>query len=200
MEALSNDIIQAAYLKFIRFGIRSISINDICNELRISKKTFYKVFPGKEDLVEAVLQYKMTLAKDGFEKIQHNKNAIEALVVIIKELKKHSDNNVSAFYYDLEKYYPTIFIKYTEQKTQWIRTSFESNLRQGIAEGYYREDMDIEMGSIFHAVTLNNMKTTLELFPKLSFKRLTEFYIEIIVRLITNEKGLKYVQEHTKKE
>lgn len=200
LEKLSNNIVQAAFLKFIQFGIRSISIDDICNELRISKKTLYRIFPKKEDLVEAVLHHHSELIKESFEKLQRNKNAIEALVVIINEVKKHSNDNVSAFYYDLEKYYPVIFAKHQEQKTHWIRSSFDSNLRQGIAEGFYRDDLDIEMGSIFHAVSLNNMKATLDLFPKMSFKRLTEFYVEIIVRLITNEKGLKYIQEHTKKE
>lgn len=200
MEEHTKNIIQVAYLKFTQFGIRSISIDDICNELRISKKTFYQIFPKKEDLVEAVLQFQLTLEKENFEKIQRNKNAIEALVTIIKELRKITNENVPTFCYDLEKYYPATWLKHQERKTQWIRTSFEDNLCQGIAEGFYRDDLGIEMGAIFHAVSLNSIKATMEMFPKLSFKRLTEFYVEIIVRLITNEKGLKYVQEHTQKE
>ena len=97
MEEHTKNIIQVAYLKFTQFGIRSISIDDICNELRISKKTFYQIFPKKEDLVEAVLQFQLTLEKENFEKIQRNKNAIEALVTIIKELRKITNENVPTF-------------------------------------------------------------------------------------------------------
>lgn len=198
MEKLCKDIVTVAYPKFLQFGIRSISVDDICAELRISKKTFYRAFSGKEDLVEAILNYQMEMVQGHFDKLQRNKNAIDALVLIIKEVKNHSKDSISAFYYDLEKYYPVIFAQYKDRRNKFIRESFEVNLRQGIAEGYYRDDVDIEMGSIFHAVQLSNMKATLEMFPKTSYKRLTDFYIDVLVRLITNEKGLQYVQERTK--
>ncbi len=198
METLSENIVKVACPKFLQFGIRSISVDDICADLRISKKTFYCTFSSKEDLVEAVLNYQMDMVQENFDKLQRNKNAIDALVLIINEVKKHTKDNISAFYYDLEKYYPVIFAYYKEKRTQFIRESFEANLRQGIAEGYYREDVDIEMGSIFHAVQLSSMKVTMEMFPKTSFKRLTGFYIDVLVRLITNEKGLQYVHERIK--
>lgn len=198
METLSENIVKVACPKFLQFGIRSISVDDICADLRISKKTFYCTFSSKEDLVEAVLNYQMDMVQENFDKLQRNKNAIDALVLIINEVKKHTKDNISAFYYDLEKYYPVIFAYYKEKRTRFIRESFEANLRQGIAEGYYREDVDIEMGSIFHAVQLSSMKSTMEMFPKTSYKRLTEFYIDVLVRLITNEKGLQYVHERIK--
>lgn len=196
MENLSQNIIETAYLKFIHFGIRSISISDICCELRISKKTFYHIFPTKEDLVEATLAYELSKVKEGVEKLKQNKNAIEALLVIIKEVKRLSNYDFTAFNYDLEKYYPAIFAKYQEKKQQLAKQNFESNLQQGIEEGFYRENIDIEMGTILHSFLLINMKKIMEMYPKVSQKRLTSFYIDVLVRLITTEKGLKYVEEH----
>ena len=190
MDNLSQNIVKTACSKFFQFGIRSISVDDICADLRISKKTFYRIFPGKEDLIKAVLNYQTEILQEHFDKLQHNKNAIDALVLIIKEVKNHPKESISAFYYDLEKYHPDIFVQYKERRTKFIRETFEANLRQGIAEGYYREDLDIEMGAIFHAVQLSSMKATLEMCPKMSYKRLTEFYIDVLVRLITNEKRL----------
>ncbi len=201
MDDLTQHIIQTAAAKFSQFGIRSVSIDDICNELRISKKTFYRIFPKKEDLIEAVLEYQVSFIKDKFEKLYKGKNAIDSLILIIKEVKKHSDDQFNTFYYDMEKYYPVIFHQHKEKKTEWIRVSFEKNLRQGIAEGYYREDLDIELSSIFHAVQLkNSYKDISDHIPKISLKRLNDFYIDVIVRLITNEKGLKYIEEQIKKD
>jgi AcrR family transcriptional regulator len=199
MDELTLHIIQTAAEKFFQFGIRSVSIDDICNELRISKKTFYRIFPRKEDLIESVLHNQSSFMKDKFEKLYRGKNAIDSLILIIKEVKKHSEIQCSAFYYDMEKYYPAIFHLHKEKKTEWIRVNFEKNLRQGIAEGYYREDLDIELSSIFHAIQLKNANKDIAAhIPKISLKRLNDFYIDVIVRLITNEKGLKYVEEQIK--
>ena len=72
-------------------------------------------------------------------------------------------------------------------------------LRKGIAEGYYREDLDIELSSIFHSVQISSSyENIITHIPKISKKRLTDFYIDMIVRLITNEKGLKYIEEKIK--
>ncbi|NLO70278.1 MAG: TetR/AcrR family transcriptional regulator [Porphyromonadaceae bacterium] len=201
MDEQTLNIIRAAATKFEQFGIRSVSIDNICNELRISKKTFYQVFPKKEDLVEAVLEFQVSLALEKFQKLYRGKNAIDALILIIKEVKKHTGNDYQIFFYDLEKYYPTIYNQYKEKKTEWIRVSFEENLRQGIEEGYYREDLDIELSSIFHAVQLKNSYRDIAAHnPKISMRRLNDFYIDVIVRLITNEKGLKYVEEQIMKD
>ena len=79
--------------------------------------------------------------------------------------------------------------------------SFVENLRQGIAEGFYREDLDIELSSYFHAIIIGySYNEILKHNPKISKKRMTDFYINVMVRLITNEKGLKYVEENIKKE
>ena len=68
MDQLSQHIIQSAYSKFMQFGIRSVSIDDICNELRISKKTFYRIFSKKEDLVEATIGFQVSFLAEKFEK------------------------------------------------------------------------------------------------------------------------------------
>ena len=199
MDQLTQQIILVAYTKFEQFGIRSVSINDICKELRISKKTFYRIFPKKEDLVVATIGYQVSFMREKFEKMYQHKNAIDALILIINEIKKQTHADCSVFYYDIEKYYPSIFNNFQEEKSNWIRENFENNLRKGIAEGYYREDLDVELSSIFHAVQISSSyENMISLIPKISKKRLTDFYINMIVRLITNEKGLKYIEEKIK--
>ena len=51
-----NHIIKTAGELFFRLGIRSVSIDDICRELGMSKKTFYVYFASKDELVEQLLQ------------------------------------------------------------------------------------------------------------------------------------------------
>ncbi len=197
MNTLKNNITQTASKLFHRSGVRNISIDEVCSELRISKKTFYQHFQQKEDLIGAVIEENKQQHFEKFEKNLKNKNAIDSLIFIIKELKKNSDCEPHQLWFDIQKYYPKVFEKYEYLKLEAIRIGFEQNLIQGIDEGYYRKDLDIELASFFHSV---QMKTTFEMMQenqkKFAKKRMMDFYIDLIIHLIANEKGLKYLEEN----
>lgn len=196
MEIHKDTIITTASRLFEQFGIRSVSIDNVCNELRISKKTFYTHFPQKEELVDAVLNYQKVQNIERYEKLFKNKNAIDSLIIIIKEVKKRFENESHTMCYDLEKYYPKIHEKHESEKNEIMKMGFEMNLRQGIAEGYYREDLDVDLISLFHSIQIKNtFEMMQQSLKKYSKKRLIEFFMDLMIHLIANEKGLKYMEE-----
>lgn len=200
MESQQELIISTASNLFVQFGIRSVSIDNVCNELRMSKKTFYTYFSQKEELVEAVVVYQRKQRNDRFEKLFKNKNAIDSLILSIKELRKVMDQESAVMCNDLEKYYPRVNEKYEQISREEIRAGFESFLNQGIAEGYFREDLDIEMIALFHSVQLKYMINQMAQFPqKYSRKRIYDFFIDLMIHLIANEKGLQYLAENYNK-
>ena len=200
MEETKDLIVQTASTMFEQYGIRSISIDNVCKELRISKKTFYTYFPQKEDLVEAVLINQRKVNYERFGKLFKNKNSIDSLIVIIKEIKKSAEQESTSMCFDLEKYYPKINEKFEQIKRDHIRAGFEANLKQGIKEGYYREDLDVELLSYFHSIQLKNSFEIMgQDLRKYSRKRLIDFSIDMMIHLIANEKGLKYMEENYNK-
>jgi len=200
MEETKDLIVQTASTMFEQYGIRSISIDNVCKELRISKKTFYTYFPQKEDLVEAVLIYQRKVNFEKFSKLFKNKNSIDSLIVIIKEIKKSAEQESTSMCFDLEKYYPKINEKFEQIKRDHIRAGFEANLKQGIKEGFYREDLDVELLSYFHSIQLKNSFEIMgQDLKKYSRKRLIDFSIDMMIHLIANEKGLKYMEENYNK-
>lgn len=201
MESIQENIIQTASQFFEKFGIRSVSIDTVCAELHISKKTFYTCFAQKEDLVDAVLTYQETQNFEKYSKLLCNKNAIDSLMFIIREVKKTVETESRTMCYDLEKYYPKVFAKHEAIKSNNVRMGFEHNLRQGIEEGFYRSDLDIELISLFHSIQIKNTFELMYQSPlKYSKKRLLEFFFDLIIHLIANENGLKYMEEHAKNE
>ncbi len=199
MQNLNENIVQTASKLFDQFGIRSVSIDNVCSELRISKKTFYNHFTQKEDLVDAVLTYQNKNTNERFEKLFLGKNAIDSLILMIKEIKRSVENESPTMCYDLQKYYPNVYDKHEAIKSKEMKLGFEMNLHQGIAEGYYRNNLDIELISLFHSI---QMKNTFELMhqssKKYTKKRLIDFFLDLMVHLIANDKGLKYMEEHDK--
>lgn len=199
MDNQQENIIQTASKMFEQFGIRSVSIDNLCAELHISKKTFYTHFTQKEDLVEAVLLYQKNIIHERFEKLFKDKNAIESLTLIIKEIKKNVVAESQTMFFDLQKYYPKLYEKHELIKMQEIKLGFEMNLNQGIAEGYYRENLDTELISLFHSMQVKNTFELMEQSSKkYTKKRLIDFFLDLMVHLIANEKGLKYMEEHDK--
>ena len=200
METQQELIVSTASRLFEQFGIRSVSIDNVCTELRISKKTFYNYFPQKEDLVEAVLIYQRNIQHEKFLKIFKNKNAIDSLILTIREIRKTIGQESLAMCNDLEKYYPKVNDKYEQIAREEIRAGFERFLNQGIEEGYFRDDLDVEMIALFHSLQMKKTFEQMSQDPKkYSKKRIFEFFIDLMIHLIANEKGLKYMDEHYNK-
>jgi AcrR family transcriptional regulator len=196
-DGLKDTIIQKARQMFEQYGLRSVSIDNVCRDLSISKKTFYNYFQQKEDLVDEVILAIKHENISRFSKQLKDKNAIDSLIFIIKEIKKSEDCEPPTMWFDFEKYYPKLFAVHEKQKMEFIRNGFEHNLRQGISEGYYRDDLDIELTSYFHSVQL---KTTFEMMQssdlKFAKRRVLDFFIDMLIHLIANEKGLLYLKEN----
>jgi hypothetical protein len=78
-----------------------------------------------------------------------------------------------------------------------MRAGFERFLVQGVEEGYFREDLDVELIAFFHSI---QVKKTFDIMSqdakKYSKKRVIDFFIDLMIHLIANEKGLKYMEEH----
>ena len=68
-----NQIVETAYNLFMKFGIRRVSVEEICKEAGVSKMTFYKHFKNKSELAkhiinqiisEAEIKYRDLMAQD----------------------------------------------------------------------------------------------------------------------------------------
>jgi len=196
-----EQILQIAYKMFLTSGVRNVSIDEVCSELRISKKTFYTHFTQKEDLVDAVLTYHESKNFEKYEKNLNSKNAIDLLIFIIREIRRNTDCEPHLMWHDIKKFYPKVYEKHDNEKLYTIKNGFEQNLLKGIAEGYYREDLDVELAAWFHTIQIKNTFGGLQQSNfKYSKKRLLDFFIDLIIHLIANEKGLKYIKENYLKE
>jgi len=151
-------------------------------------------------LVEAVLVYQNNIQHEKFLKIFKNKNAIDSLILTIREIRKTIGQESLAMCNDLEKYYPKVNDKYEQIAREEIRAGFERFLNQGIGEGYFRDDLDVEMIALFHSLQMKKTFEQMSQDPrKYSKKRIFDFFIDLMIHLIANEKGLKYMDEHYSK-
>ena len=194
---MKEKIIEKAGELFLKLGFKSVTMDDIANELGISKKTLYKYFSNKNSLVEETTT---TLHNSCFLVIEmiidQGFNAIKENFEIKKMFKEMFQNASSSPIYQLKKYYPKIHEKTMEKEMVLFSQCLQKNLEKGIKEGFYRNDTNIALATQFyfslvfsiHENTIDNHK-----IPKLEQEVLVYH-----TRAIATEKGLLELENQLK--
>lgn len=129
---------------FFRYGIKSITMDDIAKHLGMSKKTIYQFFPDKDSIVKTLTETTLEKNKCEFCNISdQDKNAVEKIFEMMKHMESmFSKMNVNLFY-DMQKYHPKSWALFMSFREDFMLKSVEDNLQQGINEGFYRSDINI---------------------------------------------------------
>jgi AcrR family transcriptional regulator len=181
-----------------KYGIRSVTMDDVSHELGISKKTLYQYVRDKDDLVHKVVEMEISDRKERMNiTCSDDKNAIEQLLEIARCISNMLKDYSAASEYDLKKYYPDLYIKVRELRRNHIFRFIFDNLKKGIEEGLYREEIKLDTISRLNVSLIDNMVDneviTISEFMDAQF--FNEFFAYHI-RGIVNAKGLEYFESH----
>lgn len=195
-----SKIVESATQIFMRYGIKSINMDDMARHLGISKKTLYLYVKDKEDLVrKSVLSFCTREDKEIREICHRGLNAIDESLEIMKWVLGVLRNIHPAVSFDLDKYHPDISVAMKQNRHRAIYDCIRLNMRKGQREGLYRKDFNAE---IIAKVYMSRMDVIFdqELFPMENFS-LSEIYKEIFkyhIRGIASAEGLEYLKEKSK--
>jgi AcrR family transcriptional regulator len=145
METKDRILTRASAL-FLRNGIKSVSMDDIATDLGMSKKTLYKTFTSKDDIVLAVMTTHLCQAQGECTLVASTAaNAVEEMLNLSAWADKEFSNVHPSIFYDLKKYHPDAWALFSAHKGNFILDQIAKNLRRGIAEGLFRPDLDVEV-------------------------------------------------------
>ena len=191
---MKDKIIEKAGELFLNLGFKSVTMDEIANELGISKKTLYKYFSNKHSLVEATtltIHDSCFLAMDTIT----NKgfNAIKENFETKKMFKEMFQNASSSPIYQLKKYYPKIHQKTMEKEMVLFSECLKKNIEKGIKEGFYRNDLNIDLITKFYfSLVFSIHENTIENYK---IPKLEQEVLIYHTRAIATEKGLKELEE-----
>lgn len=143
---MRESILERATDLFLKLGFKSVTMDEIANEMAISKKTIYKYFENKETLIEACV-VKMQDSIDWIiDSISNQKlNAIEENFAIKKVFNDMFQKAETSPMHQLKKYYPNIYKKLLKRETETFGGCIMANIEKGIEEKIYRENLDKEI-------------------------------------------------------
>ncbi|MEI6889077.1 MAG: TetR/AcrR family transcriptional regulator [Bacteroidales bacterium] len=196
MDNTLTDILERVRELFYKYGVRSVSIDDICRDIGFSKKKLYEYIKSKHELVEKLLEHE----RRNFEIIffQYNfegVNAIDILLTVSKELGENFRDISPSMTFDLKKYYPEIYHRHVEERIEFIFQKIQINLTKGIGQGIYRTDLSVELLSRLYIRRLMDLHNP-EVFPadRYSFRTIFDVMIDNFIRGIATENGLAYYE------
>jgi AcrR family transcriptional regulator len=191
-------IIEKARDLYYKYGIKSITMDDVARELGISKKTLYQEVKNKTELVEKVFDFE--IKKKTWESKELDKselNAIEELFEVYRQINYVLEKHNPSMHYDLRKYYPDIFKRLHESKQNRMLKSLIKNLEKGKKEGLYRKEIDNEIIARLQVARAENVteSSCLSVRDYISRKFFSEIFIYHI-RGISNSKGIKFLEDN----
>lgn len=198
MEELRDKIIERVCSLFNKYGIRSITMDEVASELGISKKTLYEHFKDKKDLIGKVLDWELERKAELFRKIREKRlNALEEVLEVNKMVLQVVREYNPAKHHDLKKYYPDLHEKIITVQRKNTFQSMIANLKRGKEEGLYRKDLDEDVIAKLYITRMEVPMTsdfvTPEEFTSERFIRQAFLYH---IHGIASEKGLQMAREY----
>ena len=192
MEDEKQKILEFAIDKFLREGFYKTTMDDIASQLRMSKKTIYKYFPSKEELVKEVafefinkrIEQIKTIIESKFDSVTKFFKLIEYLSTFII---KFSDRWIA----DIQLYTPSVWKEIDNIRAKMMYANLMKIIQQGKEEGYFVDKPAEIIVTIFVSSIRGTVNPDFIMNNKFSISTALETTFEILMNGIMTEKGKK---------
>jgi len=200
MEPKVNEILSSVFDLFKTYGIKNFSMDDISRELRMSKKTLYKYFDNKSDLIKKLFEYEHSRFDSKIQEEAFNKtegNAIDVLLTVSKIVAETYMEASPHIIFEMKKYFYEENEIYWNMRLQYIIDKVILNFKRGMDEGIYRKNLRIELEAKLYVHRLRmihldeKMSRDLEDFDS---DTIFSCFFESLIRSISNRKGIEYFE------
>ncbi len=194
---MREKIINRATELFLTLGFKSVTMDDIANELGISKKTIYVHFENKTKLIEAATFSVLDTVFKGIDRIsESSNNPIEELYEIKLYAMSYLKNEKTSPQRQLKKYYPQIFQRLQVEQFEKMQTSVQESIKKGVETGLFRSNINVDFISRMYFNGMAGIRDE-HIFPQeqFSIEYLMESYLEYHLRAISTEAGLSVLKK-----
>lgn len=197
MEEKKNELILGALEIYMKLGIKSITMDEMARQLGVSKKTLYLYVKDKNQLVEECVkmaQYGESCAiKDISES---NNNAIDEIIEVSKFVIEQLKKVHPSIFFDLQKYHPNVMKMMDCHKDEFVRGCVVQNLERGIEQGYYRDNLNVEVISKLYLAMIDHvMVGNIVEEQNTTMDQIYSEFFRYHIRGIASKKGLEYLIE-----
>lgn len=186
---------------FKKYGVKSVTMDDISRELGISKKTLYQIVKDKRELVDKIMDFEFDTNFECFSQInKRDLNAIDELFEVNKYMMSQLKFHSHSFEYDLKKYYPDIHQRIHTRKLEVMYASVVENINKGKKEGLYRSELKGELiGKLYVARMVNVQDDEFFTLDDFISPEVFKEYFIYHIRGLANKKGIEHLEKNLNK-
>lgn len=195
---MKERILTRATELFLQYGVKSITMDEIATQLGISKKTIYQFFSDKDELVLIVFNNFINSTITGCEASKESaENAVMEVVKLMNYVLSLFNSINPVMLYDLEKFHPKTYSVFLKYKNEYLYNSVAGNLKKGIEEGLYRENLNIDIVTKFRIGSMV-LAFDQQLFPsgRYNFVEIHRLFIENYLYGISTLKGHQLILDY----
>lgn len=197
MEPKERILIKAEEL-FMQYGIRSVSMDDIANNLGMSKKTLYQYFADKDELVDAVVDgHIKEIQEDCMSCRLDAADAIHEIFITMERIMEEFSNMNPMLLYDLEKFHFKAYQRFREHKDKFLLQIIRNNIEWGIKDELYRDDINVDVLSKYRIESMM-IPFNVAVFPpgKYNLAEISGIIIQNFTYGLATIKGHKLIQKY----
>lgn len=139
---MRDKILRSAMEQISKFGLRRFTVDDIAADLGISKKTFYKYFASKKELISAVVEYHHRLEIERTLQALETRGCWQDKLEAVICCQSPSSNVPLWLLEELQRYFPEEWAK-TEGINRFKWEKVKELVNQGIQRGEVRPDVNL---------------------------------------------------------
>jgi len=195
---VKDRILEKAHELFMRYGVRSVSMDDIAAQLGMSKKTLYQYYADKEELVDAVLSALLeNNRKECLSDRQKAENALHEVFQAFDMIQEMFSNMNPSIVFDLEKYHPAVYKKFQHHKQVFMFQVIKQNLEKGVKEELYRPEINVDILTRYRIESMM-LPFNAEVFPnnRTHLAGIQEEILEHFLYGLSTPKGHRLIQKY----
>ncbi len=144
IKASGQVILTAAKELFWKWGIRKVSVAEICQHAGVSKMTFYRHFENKDEVALQVMDRWMEEGQERFQAIMMQETVFSSKMKELIALKHEQSLGISEeFLRDITSKSDTRFASMLEAHSVKSEESLLLHFRQAQKDGYIRKDLNL---------------------------------------------------------
>lgn len=192
------EILTKAREMFMKFGLKSVTMDDIAKALVMSKKTVYQYVANKKELIERVMEHMLheeSATIMGFR--EEATDAIEEVIKVSNHVNRVMASINPVVLYDMKKYYAQQHKHIDSIRDEFARSMILENMRRGKREGLYRNDFDEELYAMLY-VGRSDMILDESMFPSDRYDRgeVHQAFVRYHLYAITTTAGRQRLQDY----
>ncbi len=157
---MKERILEVASGQFMRYGVRTVTMEDIARNAGISKKTIYQEFKDKKELVRETFVWILSKDKEQLRFILDSEDrVIEHLVKSSQTMRERLEQMNPVVIHEVRKYFPEAWEEFESFKKEFVMNDLIAVIERGKALGYFRPEID---SKILAQLRVNQVSSVLE--------------------------------------